>query len=122
MALKKESETHTRANNHQTILIIPMLLFINDNLYYKKVIELAMKAKHSVWIGTADIKDLYVIQGKTEKPFLGVLSDLIGKGVEIRLLHAKNLGRTFVMTLIVTHGCLTTWNALCALVYTLNRL
>ena len=39
-----------------------MLLFINDNLYYKKVIELAMKAKHSVWIGTADIKDLYVIQ------------------------------------------------------------
>ena len=99
-----------------------MLLFINDNLYYKKVIELAMKAKHSVWIGTADIKGLYIIQGKTEKPFLGVLSDLIGKGVEIRLLHAKNLGRTFVMTLIVTHGCLTARNALCALVYTLNRL
>ena len=99
-----------------------MLLFINDDLHYKKVIELAMKAKHSVWIGTADIKGLYIIQGKTEKPFLGVLSDLIGKGVEIRLLHAKNLGRTFVMTLIVTHGCLTARNALCAHVYTLNRL
>ena len=99
-----------------------MVKFISDKEHYEDVLLLASKAKHSLWIGTADIKDLYVIQGKTEKPFLGVLSDLIGKGVEIRLLHAKNLGRTFVMTLIVTHGCLTTWNALCALVYTLNRL
>ena len=97
-----------------------MLLFINDDLYYKKVIELAMKAKHSVWIGTADIKDLYVIQGKTEKPFLGVLSDLIGKALRFVCFMQKNLGRTFVMTLIVTHGCLTAWNALCALVYTLR--
>ena len=97
-----------------------MIKFISDKEHYEDVLLLASKAKHSLWIGTADIKDLYVIQGKTEKPFLGVLSDLIGKGVEIRLLHAKNLGRTFVMTLIVTHGCLTAWNALCALVYTLR--
>ena len=99
-----------------------MIKFISDKEHYEDVLLLASKAIHSLWIGTADIKDLYVIQGKTEKPFLGVLSDLIGKGVEIRLLHAKNLGRTFVMTLIVTHGCLTERNALCALVYTLNRL
>lgn len=36
-----------------------------------------MKAKRSLWIGTADIKDLYVLQGKIEKPFLeaGILTD-----------------------------------------------
>ena len=35
-----------------------------------------MKARHSLWIGTAAIKDLYVLQGKIEKPFLGVLAKL----------------------------------------------
>lgn len=48
----------------------------------------AMKVRCSLWIGTADIKDLYVLQGRTEKPFLGVLSDLLGKGVEVRLILA----------------------------------
>ena len=72
-----------------------MLKFISDKEHYEDVLLLASKAIHSLWIGTADIKDLYVIQGKTEKPFLGVLSDLIGKGVEIRLLHAKEPEQNF---------------------------
>ena len=72
-----------------------MIKFISDKEHYEDVLLLASKAKHLLWIGTADIKDLYVIQGKTEKPFLGVLSDLIGKGVEIRLLHAKEPGQNF---------------------------
>lgn len=48
-----------------------MIKFISDKEHYEDVLLLASKAKHSLWIGTADIKDLYVIQGKTEKPFLG---------------------------------------------------
>ena len=72
-----------------------MIKFISDKEHHEDVLLLASKAKHSLWIGTADIKDLYVIQGKTEKPFLGVLSDLIGKGVEIRMLHAKEPGQNF---------------------------
>lgn len=46
-------------------------------------------------IGTADIKDLYISNGKTEKPFLGVLSELINKGVNIRLIHTKEPGLAF---------------------------
>ena len=42
-----------------------------------------------------DIKDLYVIQGRVEKPFLGILAELIGRGVEIRLIHAKEPGPNF---------------------------
>ena len=68
---------------------------ITDSSHYTSVLDLAMKAKHSLWIGTADIKDLYVLQGKTEKPFLGVLADLLGKGVEVRLIHAKEPGPNF---------------------------
>lgn len=72
-----------------------MLIFISDTEHYSSVLDLVMKAREMVWIGTADIKDLYVVQGKAEKPFLGVLSDLIGKGVEVRLIHAKEPGPNF---------------------------
>ena len=72
-----------------------MLFFISDTAHYSSVLDLVTKAKETLWIGTADIKDLYVVQGKTEKPFLGVLSDLIGKGVEVRLIHAKEPGPMF---------------------------
>jgi len=72
-----------------------MLSFISDTAHYSRVLDLVTKAKETLWIGTADIKDLYVVQGKTEKPFLGVLSDLIGKGVEVRLIHAKEPGPNF---------------------------
>ena len=72
-----------------------MLFFISDAAHYSSVLDLVMKAKETLWIGTADIKDLYVVKGKTDKPFLGVLSDLIGKGVEVRLIHAKEPGPNF---------------------------
>lgn len=72
-----------------------MLSFVSDTAHYSSVLDLVTKARETLWIGTADIKDLYVVQGKTEKPFLGVLSDLIGKGVEVRLIHAKEPGPNF---------------------------
>ena len=72
-----------------------MICFISDTEHYTKVLDLASKAKHTLWIGTADIKDLYILKGKKEKPFLGVISDLIGKGVEVRLIHAKEPGQNF---------------------------
>lgn len=72
-----------------------MFTFISDSAHYSTVLDLVTKAKRTLWIGTADIKDLYVVQGKTEKPFLGVLSELMGKGVEVRLIHAKEPGPNF---------------------------
>ena len=72
-----------------------MLSFISDTDHYSGVLDLVTKARETLWIGTADIKDLYMVQGKTEKPFLGVLSELIGKGVEVRLIHAKEPGPNF---------------------------
>ena len=72
-----------------------MLNFISDISHYDIILTLATQAKRSLWIGTADIKDLYVIQGRVEKPFLGILAELIGRGVEIRLIHAKEPGPNF---------------------------
>jgi len=49
-----------------------------------------------LWIGTADIKDLHIKSGlKDSEPFLKVLADLIKRGVEVRLIHAKEPGPAF---------------------------
>ncbi|MBQ8423095.1 MAG: phospholipase [Coprobacter sp.] len=72
-----------------------MITFVSDISHYDIVLNLITLAKRSVWIGTADIKDLYVLQGSCEKPFVGILSDLIGRGIEVRLIHAKEPGPNF---------------------------
>ena len=62
--------------------------YISDESHYKEVLLLVEKAKRTVWIGTADIKDLYV----DDKPFLALIASLLKKGVEVRLIHAKEPG------------------------------
>lgn len=70
--------------------------FITDKEIYTKVIqERIPKAEKFLWIGTSDLKDLYVIKKAKMVPFLEVLSDLVKKGVEIRLIHAKEPGEAF---------------------------
>jgi phosphatidylserine/phosphatidylglycerophosphate/cardiolipin synthase-like enzyme len=51
--------------------------------------------KRLLWIGTADIKDLYVKKGNDTEPFLKILAELIKRGVEVRLIHAKEPGGNF---------------------------
>jgi phosphatidylserine/phosphatidylglycerophosphate/cardiolipin synthase-like enzyme len=53
------------------------------------------KARKFVWIATSDLKDLYVQKHGRMVPFLEILSDLVKKQVEIRLLHAKEPGPAF---------------------------
>ena len=75
--------------------------YIADENHYKEVLSLVGKAKQTVWIGTADkggsrdvdnivggYQDLYV----DDKPFLALIASLLKKGVEVRLIHAKEQG------------------------------
>ena len=52
----------------ETVLRMSFIKYIADENHYKEVLSLVGKAKQTVWIGTADIKDLYV----DDKPFLGL--------------------------------------------------
>lgn len=69
--------------------------YIADSAHYEKVIARVASVKRQLWIGTADIKDLYVAQGRQTVPFLAIIAGLIKKGVEIRLIHAKEPGQAF---------------------------
>lgn len=69
--------------------------FISGTDHYDKVIAKVASVRKSLWIGTADIKDLHVKDGNSSEPFLSVLAKLLKRGVEIRLLHAKEPGPAF---------------------------
>lgn len=69
--------------------------YISGKEHYDKVIARVSAVKKALWIGTADIKDLHVKVGNDTKPFLGVLADLLKRGVEVRLIHAKEPGPAF---------------------------
>ena len=72
-----------------------MIEYIADTDHYNKVLAKVANVKQSLWIGTADIKDLHVKVGETTKPFLAVIALLIRRGVEVRLIHAKEPGPNF---------------------------
>jgi len=72
-----------------------MIQFISNADHYETVINKVHSVKRTLWIGTADIKDLHIKMGRDTVPFLKLLSDLIKRGVEVRLIHAKEPGQNF---------------------------
>ncbi len=96
-ARKKSSDTPSSKSiaTKKIILENEEFLYISNESHYEQVIERIKTVKKTLWIGTADIKDLYVKDGRGTKPLLEVLSDLAKSGVEIRLIHAKEPGSAF---------------------------
>ena len=72
-----------------------MLTYISNSTHYEDVLSRVQSVKHMLWIGTADIKDLYVEVVKEKKPFLALIAQLIRRGVDVRLIHAKEPGPNF---------------------------
>ena len=73
-----------------------MLKFLADREIYDEVTcGKLCEAKRFLWLATSDLKDLHVDKGGKMVPLLEVLSDLVAKKVEVRLLHAKEPGPAF---------------------------
>ena len=72
-----------------------MLTYLPNLTHYTTLLSRIQSVKHTLWIGTADIKDLYVEVGDEKKPFLALIAQLIRRGVEVRLIHAKEPGSNF---------------------------
>lgn len=69
----------------------------NRDIYLKVIQGIVPQARKRLWIATADIKDMYVcLDGRRDMvPFLQILSDMLKRGVEVRLIHAKEPGPAF---------------------------
>lgn len=72
-----------------------MTQYIRNEQHYPLLAEQILNVKHTLWIGTADLKDLYVKDRLGTVPFLHVLEQKIRQGVSVRLLHAKEPGENF---------------------------
>ncbi len=72
-----------------------MTRYIADREHYDEVLLRAAGVKDLLWIGTADIKDLYIEESGRTQPFLALLERLLRSGVDVRLLHAKEPGPNF---------------------------
>ncbi len=70
-------------------------LLLNREIYLQLVQECIPQSRQSLWIVTADIKDMYIEYGNAFAPFLQLLADMIDRGVAIRLIHAKEPGPRF---------------------------
>ena len=65
----------------------------NREIYERVICEVVPQAKDRLWIATADIKDMYVDAGGRDMvPFLEVLDGMVKRGIEVRLIHAKDPG------------------------------
>ena len=71
------------------------MLLLNEEIHKEVIRKRVPRAERFVWIATADIKDMHVEEGKRFVPYLQVLAKLVARGVEIRLIHAKEPGPLF---------------------------
>jgi phosphatidylserine/phosphatidylglycerophosphate/cardiolipin synthase-like enzyme len=73
--------------------------FVSGRALYDEVIEGGLaRAKTSVWIATANVKELYVERPGLRRRVASVLdlfAELHARGVELRLLHAELPSRKF---------------------------
>src|SRR6267143_2091631 len=66
-----------------------------SELYREVILDKLAHARESVLIATANVKDMQVERGGKFGSVLSLLSELAGRGVELRLLHAELPSRPF---------------------------
>jgi phosphatidylserine/phosphatidylglycerophosphate/cardiolipin synthase-like enzyme len=64
-------------------------------LYREVILRKLSQARESVWISTANVKEMYVERGGEFDSILALFSELAGRGVELKLLHAELPSRPF---------------------------
>jgi phosphatidylserine/phosphatidylglycerophosphate/cardiolipin synthase-like enzyme len=69
--------------------------YIANEEHYRNVLLKALEAERTLWIGTADLKDLHIKPGNRAIPFLQALAERIEDGLDVRLIHAKEPGPRF---------------------------
>ena len=70
-------------------------LLVGRALYERVVLERLMQARESVWVSTANVKEMYVEREGEFVSILEIFSELEKRGVELRILHAELPSRPF---------------------------
>lgn len=68
---------------------------VSGRAVYEFLRDRVPEARRTLWLATADIKDLHIETDRGFAPFVQVLAGLVRRGVEVRLMHAKEPGPRF---------------------------
>ncbi len=87
---------------HEMRRAVPIKL-VSDREHYEQVMRAVLDATQSVWVATANLKDLMVEDPRAlpsrrrgrYRSVLEVLAELAERGVELRILHASMPSRPF---------------------------
>ena len=64
-------------------------------LYREVILSRMAGARESLWISTANVKEMYIERDGTYRSILELFAELCQRGVELRLLHAELPSRPF---------------------------
>ena len=70
-------------------------LLAGRDLYQRVVLDRFAHARESVWISTANVKEMFVEQSGKYRSILELFAALAKRGVELRILHAELPSRPF---------------------------
>ena len=74
-------------------------LLTGSELHERVIEEGLLRARHRVWIATADLKDMHVRRGRGFVPVLTLFDEMAARGVEFRIIHSSMPSRPFRETL-----------------------
>jgi len=81
-------------------------LIFNRDIYTEVIEQQVLEAQQTVWIATADLKDLHVQMARGYKPILELFEEMANRGVRFRIIHAKIPSAPFRNTLDSMPGLL----------------
>src|SRR5688572_30329611 len=70
-------------------------LLSGSELYREVVLRRLHQARESVWISTANVKEMILPDGERVESILDLFGRLASRGVELRILHAELPSRPF---------------------------
>lgn len=70
-------------------------LLAGSELYREVILDKLVHARESVWISTANVKDMQVEHRGKFRSIVEIFAELAGRGVDLRLLHAELPSRPF---------------------------
>ncbi len=82
-----------------TVATAEVRILHGSDLHETVIKEYVLNAGSTVWIATADLKDMHVKAGRRFKPILNVFDDMAARGVSFRIVHSALPSRYFRRTL-----------------------
>ena len=74
-------------------------LLTGRELYDRVIVGGVLEARSTVWIATANLKDMHVEMARGYRPILSIFDEMAGRGVRFRVIHSELPSRPFRDTL-----------------------